>query len=77
LGAEKIQASLLIWRPDPYQSWTRFATSEQTTPAPHRRCGVIYQDTPRGVGLVLQDDFILVFYSSLHESVGGFCLFSR
>jgi hypothetical protein len=31
----------------------------------------------RGVGLVLQDDFILVFYSSLHESVGGFCLFSR
>jgi len=31
-----------IRRPDPYQNWTRFATSEQT---------MIYQDTPRCVGL--------------------------
>ena len=23
-----------IWRPDPYQNWTRFAASKQTTPAP-------------------------------------------
>jgi len=23
------------WLPDLYQNWTRFATSEQTTPAPH------------------------------------------
>jgi len=29
-----------VWRPDPYQSWTRFATSEQT---------MTFQDTTRCV----------------------------
>jgi hypothetical protein len=42
---EMLAARHAIWRPDPYQNWTRFATSEQTTPVPHHKCGVIYQDT--------------------------------
>jgi hypothetical protein len=50
LGAGKTQSQPAIWQPDPYQNWTRFATSKQTTPAPHRRCGVIYQDIPRFIG---------------------------
>jgi len=36
-----IAARPAIWRTDPYQDWTRFATSKQT---------MIYQDTPRFVG---------------------------
>jgi hypothetical protein len=53
-----------IWQPDPYQDWTSLAphcvwcsasvTSGQT---------VIYQDTPRGVGQILQDDLKLWFLS--------------
>jgi len=36
-----IAAGPATWRPDPYQDWTRYATSKQT---------MIYQDTPRFVG---------------------------
>jgi hypothetical protein len=38
---EMLAAGPAIWRPDPYQNWTRFAASEQT---------MIYQDAPRCVG---------------------------